>query len=58
MAVRSLFTSSSSKAYESSKVPQVNKVSKPDSMGIKASSPNVRAYGVSPVRCFGVVQYA
>ena len=29
-----------------------------DSMGINALSTNARAYGVSPVGCFGVVQYA
>ena len=28
----------------------------PDSMGISASAPNERAYGVSSISCFGVVR--
>ena len=37
---------------------QVRRVSSLDSMGIKASTPNVRAYDVSLVGCFRVVRYA
>ena len=36
----------------------MRRVSILDLMGIKALAPNVRAYGVSMIGCFGVVQYA
>ena len=37
---------------------QVHRVSSSDSMGIKASPPNARAYGVFSVGSFGTVRYA
>ena len=33
-------------------------ISSSDSMGVNASPPNARAYGVSPIGCFGVLRYA
>ena len=36
----------------------MRKISSPDSMGINSSDPNAKAYGVSPVGCFGVMRYA
>ena len=34
------------------------RISSLNSIGINASAPNARAYGVSPVDCFRVVRYA
>ena len=58
MVAQSLLSSSSSSACESLEVSQVLRVASPDSMGIKASAPNVSSYMVSPIGYFGVVQYA